>query len=102
MKRPSSVRILGRTYKIAYVPLCPFEGQPYGNCDNPNLTINILEGQKPIEERDTLLHEAMHALFYHMCIHLGDEEGIVRPTATGLIAVFQDNPEFAKYITQKI
>jgi hypothetical protein len=103
MKRPTAVRVFGRNYTITYVPAPSYGKVPLGNCENDKLNINITDGQHPIEERDTVLHEVIHAIFYTIQIPLKDEgeEGVVRPLATALLGVFQDKPEFAKYITKK-
>lgn len=52
------------------------------------------------EIKDTVLHEVMHAIRHTQGREYGGEveEDYVRSLATGLIAVFKDNPEFAKWL----
>lgn len=98
--RPKALRVLGKPYVVTYEDL---SGQGnLGLCHNPEHEIDIHEGQPPIEEADTLLHEVMHAIFYQMGIGLSykQEEHVVRRLATGLTAVFQDNPSFLKYLAK--
>lgn len=95
--RPSSVRVFGRNYSFNYVP--EYMGlQECGTTDNHNLLINIKEHQLPIEEADTILHEVFHAIDYVMDLEISEHQ--IRALATGLLGVFQDNPKFAKYVTQ--
>lgn len=96
-QRPSNVRVFGRNYTINYVP--EYMGlEDYGTTSDHLLLINIKEHQLPIEEADTVLHEVLHAIDFTMDLEISEHQ--IRALATGLIGVFQDNPEFAKYITE--
>ena len=72
-----------------------------GLCDYAAATIKVQSDQDEHEQKDALLHEVMHAILYQQGREYGGdvEETYVRALATGLIAVFQDNPEFAAYIS---
>lgn len=54
-------------------------------------------------KRDTILHELMHAIRSLQGREYGGEveEDYVRSLATGLIGVFDDNPEFAEWLLKK-
>lgn len=94
--RPTSLRIFGRNFSIQYKPRL----EAWGVCHRDRNLIEIVEDQQDTEEADTILHETLHALFYHLNFDMPDkkEEAIVRPLATGLMQVFLDNPEFLKYL----
>lgn len=94
--RPSQVRVFGRNYIVNY-PASYTGMKELGNIDHHSMVINILDHQLSIEEADTVLHEVLHAIEYTMDLELSEHQ--IRTLATGLIGVFQDNPEFAKYIT---
>lgn len=97
---PESVRIMGRTYDIVVHEVDPFDASKLGTFDAQRMRINILDGQEPIEEVDTVLHEILHALCYLLVLDLGDqEEAVVCRLSTGLVAVLQDNPELGLYLT---
>lgn len=98
--RPRTIKVLGRIYVCSYEPALNLGTGNVGLCDNSNLVIHILDGQHPIEEADTLIHELLHAIWFIMSIDHGavDEEGVVRRLAAGLIGVFLDNPELLAYL----
>lgn len=100
MKRPSRVRIFGRAFTIAL-----------SEADSPNLgqmfadeaKIEIRPDQEAYAEKDTLLHEVMHAIRHQQGYEDGGEveESYVRSLATGVLGVLQDNPTFAKWLIAK-
>ena len=94
MRAPASVRVLGRTYKVT----CENEPTRAGYCDNRAGVLNVMPDQDEFSLRDTLLHECMHALLYQQgSTHAYKlEEKFVRPLATGLMTLFQDNPALVK------
>jgi len=95
--RPELVRILGREFTIDYELDDPAS---FGQCDYATNSIEIMDGQPPVEERDTVLHEIMHGIWHLMDIgHSRIEETVVRKMATGLTQVFQDNPDLMKYLS---
>lgn len=101
--RPHSLRIMGREFSVDYEDELE-ESWALGLCAATECEITIRDGQHPIEEADTVLHEALHALFYLLNFNLSSttEEKIVRGTATGLIQIFLDNPDFLKYLVKVV
>lgn len=97
--RPSSIRIMGREFEVDFRDEGDMNGD-LGMCDVTECLITVQEGQHEVEEVDTVLHEAMHGLFYLLDFDLSakKEEEIVRRLSTGLIQVFKDNPELLTYI----
>ena len=98
--RPRIIKVLGRAYVISYEPALNLGVPNVGLCDNSNLVIHVLDGQHPVEEADTLIHELLHAIWFIMSIDQGgvDEEAVVGRLASGLIGVFLDNPELLVYL----
>ena len=96
----SSIRILGRTYKIKRLRRM----KDAGNCDYQKAELRVSATQDELEQKDTLLHEIMHAIRYQQGRENGGEveEDYVRSLATGLIAVLQDNPDFAAWLGQPV
>ena len=99
VKRPESVRLLGRTYDIKYVNGSALaDGHDFGQIIYPLHLITILDGQTPVEEADTVLHELIHAIDLTMGLDMSEHQ--VHHLATGLMALFQDNPDIAKYFAE--
>lgn len=98
--RPRTIKVLGRTYVVSYEPSLNLGVPNVGLCDNANMVLHILDGQHPVEEADTVLHELLHAIWFIMSIDQGgvDEEAVVGRLASGLIGVFLDNPELLVYL----
>ena len=93
--RPDSVRILGKDVKIVYSSTD--QGmEMLGLCHYDRHLINIIEGQPAIGERNTVFHEVMHMTEYGMGLEMTEKQ--ITVLTNGLIAVFEDNPEFAKYV----
>lgn len=95
---PKKIRVFGKDFSVgkAYLE----QGfQDCGQTDEGKLSILIRDGQPKIEEADTLLHESIHAIDFVMDLELTERQ--VRLLATGLIGVFQDNPEFAEFVTKQ-
>lgn len=92
------LRILGRDYRINYVPPTNFQPMEIGLCDNSTQTISIGLNQTPIEATDTFVHEVFHAIDF--LTGLGMTEHQVRHLASTFVGVLQDNPEWAAWVVQ--
>jgi hypothetical protein len=99
--RPKSIRVMGKLYKLRFIPTSPIEHNNLGQCDHKKMLITIEDDQIPVEELDTVIHEILHAIWYQMSIGEGpmEEEPLVRRTANGLLQIILDNPELLKYIS---
>lgn len=97
------IRIGGRPWKVSFSPSESMPGVT-GLCHYYKTLLEIQEGLQPFDEKDTVLHEVFHALLYCQGREQGGkvEETYVRALATGLVAVLQDNPEFAKWLCKPI
>jgi hypothetical protein len=64
-------------------------------------------GMKLDCERDTVLHETLHAIFFHsgtqagMSWDLNQEEAVVAATSPLLLDTLQRNPRLVSYLTEK-
>lgn len=92
---PAKIRVLGRDIGIKYVTE---EEMPkaWGEYDYDTLTVRVREGQQTAFEADTVLHELIHAIDDAMQLSMTERQ--VHCTATGVIALFKDNPAFLEYI----
>lgn len=97
-KQLDNLRILGRDYKIVYVPPCELSVMEAGTCNNYNQEIHISLNQSPIEATDTFIHEVFHAIDYIVGLELTEHQ--VRHLASTFIGVIQDNPEWANWVIQ--
>ncbi len=95
---PSSVVILGRVYNIDQKDF--IDGDLLGQCDSDALKITIKKNQPEILEADTLLHEILHAIDDAMQTKMKERQ--VHCTATGIIALLKDNPDFVKYMFKAV
>ena len=97
--RPNQIRVMGRNYVVLYEDDSLLGTENLGMCNNHKCLIIVKEGQHPVEEADTLLHEIFHAVWYCMSISNGgaDEEAVVHRLASGMLQVIMDNPHLLKY-----
>lgn len=91
--RPTEIRILAKPYTVA--PMA--HGAGMGAADHRTQSIQIAAGQGHEQERDTLLHEVIHAIDY--ALHADLEERQVHALSAGLLAVLRENPEFVEWLT---
>jgi hypothetical protein len=101
-KRPERVKIISKRFTIHYVE----EGHEglggednKGMCDSLNQDIFVEEGMKFDTQKETILHETLHAISDEMGLNLTEEQ--VDGGAKGILAVLMDNPSFAKFILKK-
>jgi hypothetical protein len=90
-KRPASIRIAGKVYRVKFR-----QETDCGRCDNARLTITISRDQDKQHQRDTLLHEVIHAVEYACGMDIGEEN--VRMLGTHLLAALVENPEATRWI----
>lgn len=83
------VRILGKEYSVVYVPKEELPND-HGECFDEALLIKVRKDIAKENQKDTLLHEIIHAIDTAMDIEMSERQ--VRTVATGLLAVFLENP----------
>lgn len=85
-----AVKVGRKHYRVRYRTLKP---DLYGKMHYGHSSIDVDDGQSDAETADTLLHEILHAVWAYR--NLPDrcrEERAVTELASGLTAVFRDNP----------
>lgn len=92
--------MLGRKYRL-------YRRQLKGNTAETDVgagNITVVPKLEAFELKDAVLHECMHAILHQQGYtnEYEAEEAYVRPLATGIIALFQDNPELAAWLTEPI
>lgn len=99
VKRPKAIRLGARDYRFRYRRVASMP-EELGLCHNDKALIDIRQGQLPIDEKDTVLHEVFHAILNCQGREYGGEveETYVRALATGLVVALQDNPEFGAWL----
>jgi hypothetical protein len=96
---PTTVRINGRKWPIIWAPEGPFDERALGSTDFIGQKIHVRSDLESDELRDTLLHEILHVLTASAGLDAEcNEERFVRVIAGGLIGVFNDNPDLARFI----
>lgn len=94
MKLPDVVRVLGRDVPIV---LCDeLSAKAWGEYDFESQIVRVRTGQQPHFEADTVLHELIHAIDDVMQLNMKERQ--VHCLASGLIALFKDNPTFFEYL----
>ena len=86
--------VLGKRYRLEWIDRT--EGD-YGECYVDQCKIEVALYQCLDQRRDTLLHEAMHAVDHEM--NTGLRETQIRRLATGMLALFRQNPALVAYLT---
>lgn len=95
MPFPTSVKVNGRSYAIELRELEGLAGQ----CESHSGTITISPHADGFEERDTVLHELMHAVLRQQGRRYTQaEEVYVTALATGLLGCLRDNPHITEYL----
>ena len=90
---PGHLRILGKTWEVAEAPE---DFTDSGSCSRDYQKIVVSTAQPIDNVKDTLLHEVLHAVDYCMATKLTEDQ--VAALATGLLAVFLDNPELMEFL----
>jgi hypothetical protein len=97
MNCPSTIKVLGKPYSVTYV--LEMEDDDTGAIDSTTQEVKLLEGQAFEAERDTALHEIIHAIDFSVAIKLKERQ--VHALAAGLLQVLRENPKFTKYLTEE-
>lgn len=91
-----NLRILGRSWTVVWVDDL---ADNFGECDQEQGSIEIVDGLDSYMDRTTLLHEVMHAILRQQGrYYCKAEEEYVTALANGLVTVLDDNPKLRKYL----
>lgn len=92
------LRVIGTNYTVTFPKR--LKGNMLGLFHPERELIQVKAGQTPVEEVDTLLHEVIHAIEHKNGVEYKEEW--VHPIATGLVAVFRDNPWLLDHLKDKL
>lgn len=96
-KIPSVLKICGKPWKIVRCKQTSLEVDAFGKVNMDKLEISIMDEQPRPLEKDTALHEIIHAI--DESLDLGLKEHQVEVLGCSLQQVFADNPELLKYLS---
>lgn len=104
--RPTKVRVNGEDFSIKYRRFEDKE-KAVGQLLYKKSKIEIATGQTPLNVKDTVLHEIMHAILVKQghiggCFEDETEEKYVNALSTGIVGVLQDNPELAEWLIEQV
>jgi hypothetical protein len=99
MKRPASVRVLGREFAIAYVKGKPLEKDELGEVDLHEYKIAVRDGLAADKEKAVALHEVVHAIDDILELNMTEKQ--VNGMENGLFAFLRENPRFINWLRGK-
>ena len=99
--RPDNMKIGAQEYRIDYIEtnnmkVSRFSPRYEGNIDYNSDTISILIDKSEYAIKNTILHEALHALDVHMGTSL--DENQVKTLTNGILDMIDDNKSAFRYI----
>lgn len=98
--RPTTIDVCGRTYKVKATDLSEYRAMGLCDGDLGYIHIDPVACSTVCAERDTVLHEALHAVFRQQGReYTKAEERFVTALAPGLLAVIRHNPRLIRYLT---
>lgn len=102
---PPHVKVGPHTYKVEVAKPSGLSHEEYGCTDIGRTTISLAPGMSASMQRDTLLHEVLHAVLdaTGWAHRLGNkkEEELVRALAPALLTFLRDNREVLRWMTKK-
>lgn len=103
MKPPKRVTVAPHVYTVEWAKPSGLDHEQYGCTDVGRTTITLAPGMSGSMQRDTLLHEVLHAALDQTgwAHRLGSkrEELLVRALAPVLLGVLRDNPRLVAWLT---
>lgn len=113
---PRSFRVMGQRLRVEIVPpgeaMNMEDGHALGTTFHDESKVRIRaagsDGLSAVQQIDTYLHEALHAIFHVAALHQtlnldhGDEERVVASLAPQVLLLLRDNPRVVSYLTQPL
>jgi hypothetical protein len=97
MKRPfKSIKILGKHHRVNWG--IDLDGD-CGQIDEVKNLIEISDGMGAHEERETVLHEIVHAVAHQLGVKMPEKK--VRPMSCGIYEVLMNNPKLTAYLFEQ-
>ena len=95
---PKEIEINGKTWRLELVE-SNLETGKLGEMRQGACLMKIVSGQDPQQERDTALHEILHAIFSE--IGYSPNEEVIQALSSVFYGVLLKNPELVDYLTLK-
>jgi len=97
--RPVCISILGKVYAVEWLDrIYDEEGEQSGTSSARHQIIKVSTSHHLDDQRDTLLHEVLHAIDEQLKLDLSETQ--VALLSTGLFQVFRAAPDFAEFVTE--
>lgn len=102
MKLPKTLFVGAADYEVRQVKRLDVLGET----NTESTSILIRSGQSPSCQRDTVLHEALHAIVFQSGLHKvfglnhEEEEKLVVTLTPWVLALLRDNPLLVDYLTE--
>jgi hypothetical protein len=106
VRPPAKLRIGGMVWTVSIDPEVQDDGEA-GTTVPFSQRIKLAPGQGPDYERDTLLHEVLHAVLFATNLRKMEgfgtqhEESVVLAMSPILLQVLRDNPRLLTYLTER-
>ena len=98
MKKPDTIKLLGRTYTIIYD--LKRAGDDYGEVKFRGKVLHINKQLPPLLRDRTILHEAIHAGLADLGLMKWADEGLVGPLEYIVYHLVHDNPWLVKKLME--
>lgn len=99
VKRPTSVRVQGKNFSIAYMKASLIPDDALGLTKYMDLSISVQEDVPLALEQEVVFHEITHAVEKSLDIDMSEHQ--VEVLACGWIQVLRDNPGLLDYFKAK-
>ena len=87
--------IMGKRFTVRWAKL---EKDDYGRCESGKCLISVNPDHHGEQQRDALLHEALHAIDHEMYSDMREKQ--IRRIATGLLHFMRSNPEVVRWLME--
>jgi hypothetical protein len=91
-----TVDVLSKRFVVAW--RSPAGGKDFGDCDSSKCLIQVCPKQHAEQQKDTLLHECVHALDHELDTKMSERQ--VRLISTGLLHFLRHNPEVVRWVIE--
>lgn len=96
---PRHIKVGPADYKVRTDP----NTKLYGSCNERTTSIVVSSTQSTVSARDTLMHEALHAVIFtssaRHILGFDDDEPLVRVLTPWLLGLIRDNPDLVTFLT---
>jgi hypothetical protein len=98
MTLPATLKICGKPFRVVRCKETLLEVDAFGKVDVNKLQVVILDDLPPPLEKDTVLHEIIHAIDEQLALKLKERQ--IEALGCMLQQVFADNPALMVYLAK--